>query len=322
MTSAILLVGGRGTRLSPITDEIPKPMLPIAGLPVTEHQILAAKRAGVKTLVLATSYLAEVFTPYFGDGSKWGIDLRYAVETEPLGTGGAIAHAAATLDLHNSADPVLIFNGDVISDHDILAQLASHQKNHADVTLHLIQVEDARAFGCVPTDNDGRVIEFLEKMDKPVTNWINAGCYIFNAHVIKSIPFGIVTSVERETFPGLIQDNQRVFGYKENAYWLDIGTPTALFKASRDRIKGDFVAHPTALIDSSATLTGGTSVGANVSIAGGVHLDNCIVSESAVIGEGAHLSRSFVAPGAIVESDLTVSDHYLSREKRAPITFL
>jgi mannose-1-phosphate guanylyltransferase len=297
-------------------------MLPIAGLPVTEHQILAAKRAGVKTLVLATSYLAEVFTPYFGDGSKWGIDLRYAVETEPLGTGGAIAHAAATLDLHNSADPVLIFNGDVISDHDISAQLVSHQKNHADVTLHLIQVEDARAFGCVPTDNDGRVIEFLEKMDKPVTNWINAGCYIFNAHVIESIPLGMVTSVERETFPGLIQDNQRVFGYKENAYWLDIGTPTALFKASRDRIKGDFVAHPTALIDSSATLTGGTSVGANVSIAGGVHLDNCIVSESAVIGEGAHLSRSFVAPGAIVESDLTVSDHYLSREKRAPITFL
>ena len=322
MTSAILLVGGRGTRLSPITDEIPKPMLPIAGLPVTEHQILAAKRAGVKTLVLATSYLAEVFTPYFGDGSKWGIDLRYAVEKEPLGTGGAIAHAARALELENSADPVLIFNGDVISDHDISAQLASHQKNHADVTLHLIQVEDARAFGCVPTDNDGRVIEFLEKMDKPVTNWINAGCYIFNAHVIESIPLGIVTSVERETFPALIQDNQRVYGYKENAYWLDIGTPTALFKASRDRIKGDFVANPTALIDSSATLTGGTSISANVSIARGVHLDNCIVSEGAVIGEGAHLSRCFVAPGAVVESDLRVSDHYLSREKRAPITLL
>jgi mannose-1-phosphate guanylyltransferase len=132
----------------------------------------------------------------------------------------------------------------------------------------------------------------------------------------------MVTSVERETFPALIQDNQRVFGYKENAYWLDIGTPTALFKASRDRIQGDFVANPTALIDSSATLTGGTSISANVSIARGVHLDNCIVSEGAVIGEGAHLSRCFVAPGAIVESDLTVSDHYLSREKRAPITFL
>ena len=108
MTSAILLVGGRGTRLSPITDEIPKPMLPIAGLPVTEHQILAAKKAGVKTLVLATSYLAEVFTPYFGDGSKWGIDLRYAIEKEPLGTGGAIAHAAAELN-EDEKETVLIF---------------------------------------------------------------------------------------------------------------------------------------------------------------------------------------------------------------------
>jgi mannose-1-phosphate guanylyltransferase len=131
-----------------------------------------------------------------------------------------------------------------------------------------------------------------------------------------------VTSVERETFPGLIQDNQRVFGYKENAYWLDIGTPTALFKASRDRIKGDFVANPTALIDSSVTLTGGTSVGANVSIASGARLDNCIVSEGAMIGDGVHLSRCFVASGAIVESELALSDHYLSREKRAPITFL
>jgi len=322
MTVAILLVGGKGTRLSPITDEIPKPMLPIAGLPVTEHQILAAKRAGVKTLVLATSYLAEVFTPYFGDGSKWGIDLRYAIEKEPLGTGGAIAHAATALDAGSEDEQVLIFNGDVISDHDLCAQIASHTRNGADVTMHLIQVEDARAFGCVPTHDDGRVIEFLEKMENPVTDWINAGCYVFNRSVIDSIPLGVVTSVERETFPKLIERKHRVFGYKENAYWLDIGTPAALFKASRDRIKGDFLAHPTALIDSTASLIGGTSIGAKASIASGALLNHCIVSEGAVIGESAHLSRCFVAPGAIVESDLTVSDHYLSREKRAPITFL
>jgi mannose-1-phosphate guanylyltransferase len=322
MTAAILLVGGRGTRLSPITDEIPKPMLPIAGLPVTEHQILAAKRAGVKTLVLATSYLAEVFTPYFGDGSKWGINLRYAVEKEPLGTGGAIAHAARSLDSEKSEDLVLIFNGDVISDHDISAQILSHQKNRADVTLHLIQVEDARAFGCVPTADDGRVIEFLEKMENPVTNWINAGCYVFNRGVIDSIPLGVVTSVERETFPTLIQAKQRIFGYKENAYWLDIGTPDALFKASRDRIKGDYVASPTALIDVTAALTGGTSVGANSTIQAGAILDHCIVSEGAMVAEGAHLSRCFVAPGAIVDPHLTLTDQFVSRDKSAPIAFL
>lgn len=322
MTSAILLVGGRGTRLAPITDEIPKPMLPIAGLPVTEHQILAAKRAGVNTLVLATSYLAEVFTPYFGDGSKWGINLRYAVEKEPLGTGGAISHAAQSLDIEKSDDPVLVFNGDVISDHEISAQITSHQKNNADVTLHLIEVEDARAFGCVPTDDDGRVIEFLEKMDSPVTHWINAGCYLFNRSVIDSIPLGVVTSVERETFPGLINAKQRVFGYKENAYWLDIGTPNALFKASRDRVIGGFVASPTSQIDSSALLTGGTSIGANATIQASATLDNCIVSEGAVVADGAHLSRCFLAPGAIIDPHLTLTDQYVSRAKSVPINFL
>lgn len=322
MNSAILLVGGRGTRLSPITDEIPKPMLPIAGLPVTEHQILAAKRAGVHTLVLATSYLAEVFTPYFGDGSKWGINLRYAVEREPLGTGGAISHAAQSLDGEKSDDPVLIFNGDVISDHDISAQILSHKEKRADVTLHLIQVEDARAFGCVPTDDDGRVIEFLEKMEHPVTNWINAGCYLFNRGVIDAIPLGVVTSVERETFPELIKTEQRVFGYKENAYWLDIGSPNALFKASRDRIKGDFVASPTALINETATLIGGTSVGAGSRIQAGVVLDNCIVSEGVVVAEGAHLTRCFLAPGAIVGSHLTLRDEYLSQNTSALINFI
>lgn len=321
MTSAILLVGGRGTRLSPITDEIPKPMLPIAGLPVTEHQILAAKKAGVKTLVLATSYLAEVFTPYFGDGSKWGIDLRYAIEKEPLGTGGAIAHAAA--ELHESEkETVLIFNGDVISDHDISAQIATHKISDADVTLHLIQVDDARAFGCVPTDSQGRVTAFLEKMDQPVTDWINAGCYIFNRAVIDSIPKGIVTSVERETFPALIADNRRIVGYKENAYWLDIGTPSALFKASRDRVKAGFDVHPTAQIDSSALLSGGTFIGAQAMIAAGATLENCIVCPGAQVATGARLERCFLAPGAIVESDASYQDRYISTEKNLPITFI
>ena len=321
MTSAILLVGGRGTRLSPITDEIPKPMLPIAGLPVTEHQILAAKRAGVKTLVLATSYLAEVFTPYFGDGSKWGIDLRYAIEKEPLGTGGAIAHAAAELN-ESEKETVLIFNGDVISDHDISAQIATHLKSSADVTLHLIHVEDARAFGCVPTDSQGRVTAFLEKMDQPVTNWINAGCYIFSRAVIDSIPKGVVTSVERETFPALIAADRRIFGYKENSYWLDIGTPQALFKASKDRVIGGFSAHPTARIDSSALLSGGSSIGAKATIASEARLNNCIISAGAEVATRAQLERCFLAPGAIVTSNAIYKDRYISIEKNLPINFI
>ena len=321
MTVGILLVGGRGTRLAPITSEIPKPMLPIAGKPVTEHQIFAAQRAGITTLVLATSYLSEVFIPYFGDGSKWGIELRYAVEKEPLGTGGAIANAAAHLDKGASNEAVVIFNGDVLSQHNLAAQIEFHKKVDADVTLHLIQVEDARAFGCVPTTADGQVEAFLEKMENPITNWINAGCYVFNREVIDSIPRDTVVSVERETFPALISDKRRVFGYKEAAYWLDIGNPGALFKGSRDLVAADFLVSASAEVDATAVLAGGTSIGAGAQIGAGAILDNCIVSAHAIVKPGAHLTRTFLAPAAVVEEGATYTDRYISQSENLPIIF-
>jgi mannose-1-phosphate guanylyltransferase len=321
MTVGILLVGGRGTRLAPITSEIPKPMLPVAGKPVTEHQILAAQRAGITTLVLATSYLSEVFIPYFEDGRKWGIDLRYAVEKEPLGTGGAIANAAAHLDKGASDEAVVIFNGDVLSQHNLAAQIEFHKKVDADVTLHLIQVEDARAFGCVPTTAEGQVEAFLEKMENPVTNWINAGCYVFNREVIDSIPRDTVVSVERETFPALISNKRRVFGYKEGAYWLDIGNPGALFKGSRDLVAADFLVSPSASVHSTAVLTGGTSIGAGAEVGAGAVLDNCIVSAGVIVKARAHLSRTFLAPAAIVEEDAKYDDRYISAKENLPIIF-
>ena len=321
MTVGILLVGGRGTRLAPITSEIPKPMLPVACKPVTEHQILAAQRAGITTLVLATSYLSEVFIPYFGDGSKWGIDLRYAVEKEPLGTGGAIANAAAHLDKGASDEVVVIFNGDVLSQHNLAAQIEFHKKANADVTLHLIQVEDARAFGCVPTAADGQVEAFLEKMENPVTNWINAGCYVFKREIIDLIPRETVVSVERETFPQLISDKRRVFGYKEAAYWLVIGNPGALFKGSRDLVAADFLVSPSAEVDATAVLAGGTSIGAGAQIGAGAILDNCIVSAHAIVKPGAHLTRTFLAPAAVVEEGASYTDRYISQSENLPIIF-
>ncbi len=321
MTVGILLVGGRGTRLAPITSEIPKPMLPVAGKPVTEHQIIAAQRAGITTLVLATSYLSEVFIPYFGDGSKWGIDLRYAVEKEPLGTGGAIANATAHLDKGASDEAVVIFNGDVLSQHNLSAQIEFHKKVDADVTLHLIQVEDARAFGCVPTTAEGQVEAFLEKMENPVTNWINAGCYVFNREVIDSIPRDTVVSVERETFPSLISNKRRVFGYKEGAYWLDIGNPGALFKGSQDLVAAEFLVSPSASVHSTAVLFGGTSIGDGAEIGAGAVMDNCIVSAGVIVKARAHLSRTFLAPAAIVEEDARYEDRYISAKENLPIIF-
>ena len=317
MAVGILLVGGFGTRLKPLTEESPKPMLPVAGLPVTEHQILAAKKAGIHTLVLATSYLAEVFTPYFGDGSKWGMKILYAVEKEPLGTGGAIRNAA---ELLGRDEPVVIFNGDVLSRHSIADQIKFHIDNNADVTLHLIDVEDARAFGCVPTESNGRVTAFLEKMDNPVTNSINAGCYVFSPHVIDQIPLGTVVSVERETFPALVAGGRPVFGYKEQSYWLDVGTPAALFKGSRDLVDGDFQAMAGTTIATDAVITGGTSIGAGCTIGAGVRIDDCIIGDGVSIGEGAQLSHSFISHGTEVAPKTVKNAHYLSKKLDLPIS--
>jgi len=317
MAVGILLVGGFGTRLKPLTDESPKPMLPVAGLPVTEHQILAAKKAGIHTLVLATSYLSEIFIPYFGDGSKWGMKILYAVEKEPLGTGGAIRNAA---ELLGRDEPIVIFNGDVLSRHSIADQIAFHISKKADVTLHLIEVEDARAFGCVPTDKDGRVTAFLEKMDNPVTNSINAGCYVFSPQVVDQIPLGKVVSVERETFPALVESGRPVFGYLEAAYWLDVGTPAALFKGSRDLVDGDFQAMAETTIAADAVITGGTSIGARCTIAARAVIDDCIIGDDVTIGEGAQLAHSFIAHGTEIAPGTSKKDHYLSKKLDLPIS--
>jgi len=316
MTAGILLVGGFGTRLKPLTDEMPKPMLPIAGIPVTEHQILAAKKAGITTVVLATSYLSEIFTPYFGDGSKWGMKLLYAVEKEPLGTGGAIRNAAELLE---GDENVVIFNGDVLSHHDIAAQVKFHEAKNADVTLHLISVEDARAFGCVPTEADGQVTAFLEKMDNPLTNSINAGCYVFNRSVINQIPLGKVVSVERETFPALVSSGRPVFGYKEQAYWLDVGTPAALFKGSRDAVGAEFKVGQGTTISDGCKISGGSSIGSRCQIGQGVTIFDSIICDDVIIESGASVSHSFIAPGARVDAGADISSHYLSKKAFSPI---
>jgi len=318
MSVAILLVGGFGTRLMPLTKNTPKPMLTVAGVPVTEHQIAMAKSAGITEIVLATSYLSEVFTPYFGDGSKWGIKIKYAVEKVPLGTGGAIRNAAKLLETNG---PVVVLNGDVLSSHNLAEQIRQHEAHHADVTLHLTEVQDARAFGCVPTDSNGRVTAFLEKMKNPVTNQINAGCYIFNPRVISTIPLGAVVSVERETFPDLVSSGAKVFGYVENAYWLDIGTPRALLKASIDIVKrnGEFLAMPSSTIDPTAVITGGSCIGPNSTVGAGAHIVGSIVEAGTVIGPNAKISDSFVASGAEVEKNAKITSSFVTNGEILPI---
>ena len=322
--SAILLVGGMGTRLHPLTLHTPKPMLPVAGVPFTEHQILKARDAGITEIVLATSFKAELFEPYFGDGSNFGIDIKYAVEKEPLGTGGAIRNAAQFL---SGEGAVAIFNGDVLSSHDLAAQLAFHDAHQAEVTLYLTEVLDARAFGAVELDNENRVLAFNEKMENPPTNIINAGCYTFSRQMIERIPRDQVVSVERETFPELLASGVRVFGFVDRGYWLDIGTPAALLKASADLIAGrafsaatpsshgEFLALTGAQIDATAQIEGGSVIGAGAVVGAGAHIFASIIGDGAIIGERATLINSFVAPGTSIDAAIYSDGNFFGFQK-------
>lgn len=313
MTEAILLVGGRGTRLRPLTVHTPKPMVPAAGVPFLTHQLARARAAGVDHIVLATSYLAEIFEPHFGDGSALGLHLEYVTEEEPLGTGGAIRNVASRL--HSGPDdPVLVFNGDILTGLDIRALVATHQSTGADVSLHLTQVTDPRAYGLVPTDATGRVTAFLEKPGTPeeiVTDQINAGAYVFRRSVIDTIPTGRPVSVERETFPNLLAAGAHLQGMVDSTYWLDLGTPAAFVRGSADLVLGrapspavpgrcgDRLILPTARVAGGAKLTGGTVVG-----------------EGAFVGEGARVSGSTVLAGAVVEPGAVITDSLIGARAR------
>lgn len=326
-------MGGFGTRLMPLTKHTPKPMLTVAGLPVTEHQLAMAKDAGITTVVLATSYLAELFTPYFGDGSRWGMKLLYAVEKVPLGTGGAIANAAALL---NTQESIVVLNGDVLSSHNLKEQIRQHEVHGADVTLHLTTVDDARAYGCVPTDESGRVTAFLEKMENPISNSINAGCYIFNPSIVNAISKNTVISVEREIFPELISNGRKVFGFIDNSYWLDIGTPKALLQGSRDLVSGlnhssafsmaDIRVHnehslimATAEVDSSAIIDGASCIGADSHIGADAHITGSIIDRGVTISTGARVINSFIASGAIVSQKSHIEASFVTKDEILPI---
>ncbi|ETK33534.1 GDP-mannose pyrophosphorylase [Microbispora sp. ATCC PTA-5024] len=310
---AILLVGGQGTRLRPLTLRTPKPLLPTAGVPFLAHQLAKARAHGVRRVVFATSYRASMFTEVFGDGSALGLEIVYMTEETPLGTGGAIRNAAAALTCPPES-PVLVLNGDILSGHDIAAQVGLHVSRGAAVTLHLTEVEDASRFGCVPTDADGRVTAFLEKMANPVTNRINAGCYVFQRSVIDTIPAGQVVSVERETFPSLIEAGELVLGFADSSYWLDVGTPAAFVQGSADLVlgrldspalpgpAGEFLLMDGAVVSPEAKVTGGTVVGRRATVEAGASVRGSVLADDCVVASGATVVDSVVGTGARVSA--------------------
>jgi mannose-1-phosphate guanylyltransferase len=316
---AVIVAGGLGSRLMPLTEHTPKHLLPVAGTPFVVHQIAKLAKAGVTHVVLATSYRAEKFEPVLGDGRKWGVRLTYVTEEQPLGTGGAIRNVAACLE-SDPDDPVTILNGDILSGHDLAAQRARHTDDGADVTLHLVEVRDARAYGCVPTDPDGRVTAFIEKSREPVSHQINAGCYVFARRVIDDIPAGRTVSVERETFPTLLESGRTVLGHLDRSYWIDVGTPASLVRASADLVRGIAPSSAVdltpgeALVAGSVSLGadtrvfGGSAVGPDVGVGTGVVIDGSVVCSAAVIGDGSRVIDSVVGPGAVIGADVVLQD--------------
>lgn len=291
-------------------------MLPLGNIPITEHQLLRAAKSGIQRVVLSTSYLSDSFREYFQDGSRWGVELMYAIEDEPLGTAGAIRNASRFL---TTDAPFFIFNGDVISHHDLQKQLALHLENKADATLHLLPVDDVRAYGKITIDDHLRITAFLEKPQSPskLPGDINAGCYIFNPSVLAAIPLNRPVSIEREIFPSFVAEKKALLGYLEDAYWLDLGTPARYLKANLDLLEGGTSLIGEATIDTSSTIRHSVigfnvTVGANVSISNSLILDNVVIRENShishtILGNNVSVSANSQLDGVVAGDNLTLS---------------
>lgn len=312
---AVVLVGGKGTRLRPLTLSAPKPMLPTAGLPFLTHLLSRIAAAGIEHVILSTSYKPAVFSQEFGDGSALGLQIDYVTEDEPLGTGGGIANVAAKLRY----DTTMVFNGDVLSGADLGELYAYHREHDAEATLHLVRVGDPRAFGCVPTD-DGRVTAFLEKTEDPPTDQINAGCYVLSRNVIDRIPRGRAVSVEREVFPALLSDGVKVCGYVDTSYWRDMGTPEDFVRGSADLVRGiapspalgpqrgESLVHDGAAVAPGAVLIGGTVVGRGAEIGPGARLDGAVIFDGVKVEAGCVIERSIIGFGARIGPRALIRD--------------
>ncbi|MEQ1702534.1 MAG: NDP-sugar synthase, partial [Ilumatobacteraceae bacterium] len=293
---AVVLVGGFGTRLRPLTSSIPKPMLPVGHVPIIERLLTNLGRGGVTEATLALGFKPEPFIEAFPDGECAGVTLRYAVEPEPLDTAGAIRFAA---DFAGIDSTFVVANGDILTDLDVAELVRFHRERGAEATIHLIGVPDPSAFGVVAIDADGRVERFVEK-PAPGTapsNLINAGTYVMEASALQRIPAGQRVSIERATFP-LIAADGGLFAMATEDYWLDTGRPELYLQANLDvlaelrRHDRCVPVHTTAEVDPAATVEHSV-IGARTSVA------------------AATIRNSVLLPGAVVEAGAVVTDSVL-----------
>lgn len=290
---AIVLVGGFGTRLRPLTNHVPKPMLPIGHRPMIELLVQRLARGGVTDVVLALGFKPEPFIDAFPDGRCGDVALTYAVEPEPLDTGGAIKFAAESAGV---SETCVVANGDVLTDLDVAGLVAAHRRRGAEATLHLIGVDDPSAFGVADLGEDDRILDFVEKPEpgSEPSNFASAGTYVFEPSVFDRIPSGERVSIERSTFP-LLTASGTLYGYQTDDYWIDAGRPE-LYRSANLDLLGDVRTYDrceplseSAQVDASATVT------------------NSIVGHHAVVGAGALIIDSVILPGARIGTDSTIN---------------
>ena len=330
---AVVLVGGEGTRLRPLTLSTPKQMLPIVGVPMIERVLGQLASHGVDEAVLSLGYLPDAFIETYPDGSAAGVRLTYAVEPEPLDTAGAVRFAATFAGI---AETFVVVNGDVLTDLDLTSLVAFHRERGAEGTIALHPVADPSAFGVVPTRDDGEVIAFVEKPPpgKAPTNWINAGTYVLEPSVLARIPERLAVSIERETFPRMLEEPRRLYAKADDSYWIDIGTPEKYLQAHTDVLGGALsgaAAHepsgppvagarevqPGVWVQGDVTIDGGATVEGPVLLGDGVHLApgarvvGSVLGAGARVSHGARVVRSVLHHDAVLDDDAEVIDSVL-----------
>ena len=329
---ALVLAGGQGTRLRPLTYSTPKPVIPLAGRPFLTFMLDWLRGHGVDEAILSCGFMSDGVQSVLGD-VYGGMRLRYVVEDEPLGTAGPVRLA---LDGGVLEERLLVLNGDVLTDMDLTAELAQHEQTGARCTLALIEVEDTASYGVVPTDADGRVEAFLEKTDGEVpTNRINAGAYVLEREVVEAlVPAGRAVSFEREVFPRLVGDG--LYGWAADGYWIDIGTPERYLEATHDLLAGAVEStlpprDETGSLIGEGCLTSGAHIGPQsvlgahcsvgidsfversvlhdrVRVGADCRVRDAVLAERAQVGDGARVDPgAMVGAGARVEAGAVVA---------------
>jgi mannose-1-phosphate guanylyltransferase len=323
---AIVLVGGEGTRLRPLTADVPKPALTLVDRPFLAYMVEWLAGHGVSEVVLACGFLPDVLREALGEHEHDGVRLTYVVEPERRGTAGAIRFAAEALG-DSLEDRFLALNGDVLTDLDLSALVRAHEERGAQATLALCPVEDSSAYGLVLTGPDGAVEEFAEKTGAPVPGEVNAGAYVLERSVLDLIPAGREVSIEREVFPRLVGEG--LAALRLDGYWMDIGTRERYLQASWDILEGRvetrvratapglFVA-PGAKVSTEATIGPRAVISAGCAVAAGAEVRESVLLDGCTVGEGAGVRGSVLAAGATVEPGARLADTVVGRDERVP----